>query len=92
MVVVWVIVVVVVAAVMVSGAWVLEVWIAVVVGTGTFKHEQAIDNWAAGYSFAQFGVRIGALRSSRSLSRFSAAATGGFPGLKIVLVLCGSIS
>ena len=48
MVVVSVIVVVVVAAVMVPSAWVMEVWTAVVVGTGIFKHEQAIDNWAAG--------------------------------------------
>ena len=67
-------------------------WTTVVVGTEIFKHEQAIDNWAAGYSFAPFGVKIGALRSFRSLSRFSIAAIGGFPGLKTVLVLCSLIS
>ena len=48
MVVVAVIVVVVVVAVMVSRAWVVEFWTTVVEGAGTFKHEQAIDNWASG--------------------------------------------
>lgn len=73
---------------------VTTVWrVTVDVGTGIFKHEQAIDNWAAGYCLAYVGVsRIGALRCSRSLSRFSFAAADGSPGLKTVLVLQSLIS